>query len=106
MLPGWLSLVAVLLVLALIPVGVKWLQRRLVSGDVAGSVVRSKVVSVVAVGPRQHVVTVEVGSAQEVVQLVLGVTPQSISCLHQLATPAGEPEMPVAPVAGSVISAR
>jgi len=44
------------------------------------------VLSAVAVGPHQRVVTLEVGPAHDRVCLVLGVTAQSISCLHS--TPA------------------
>lgn len=43
---------------------------------------QSRVVSTVAVGPNQRVVTVEVGPESARVWLVLGVTPQSIQCLH------------------------
>jgi len=80
---GWLSLFFLVLLLALVPLGVKWLQRRVVGGA-PGSSVQSRVVSAVAVGPRQHVVTVEVGSGDERLRLVLGVTAQSITCLHQM----------------------
>lgn len=73
--------------LALLPFGVKWLQRRMVGDSAPGSAVQSKVISAVAVGPRLHVVTVEVGSTQERVRLVLGVTAQSITCLHQMTLP-------------------
>lgn len=40
-----------------------------------------RVVSVLAVGPQQRVVTVEVGREGARQRMVLGVTPQSISCL-------------------------
>lgn len=93
--PGWLSLVFLVVVLALVPFGVKWLQRRMVGGGANGSSVESKVLSAVAVGPRQHVVTVEVGSDHERIRLVLGVTAQSITCLHQTTLPARIPEVPV-----------
>lgn len=43
----------------------------------------SRVISALAVGPQQRVVTVEVGPAHARVWLVLGVTQQSIQCLHQ-----------------------
>lgn len=83
MAPGWLSLIFLIVLLALIPLGVKWLQRRMVGGALANTTMASKVVSAVAVGPHQHVVTVEVGPPGERVRLVLGVTAQSITCLHQ-----------------------
>lgn len=46
-----------------------------------------KLVSAVAVGSQQRVVTVEVGPAQARTWLVLGVTPQQVTCLHTM--PAG-----------------
>ncbi len=47
-----------------------------------GSVNPSKLVSAIAVGPQQKVVTVEVGYERTRVVLVLGVTVQQITCLH------------------------
>lgn len=44
----------------------------------------SRVVSAVAVGPQQRVVTVEVGPAHARTWLVLGVTAQAVNCLHTL----------------------
>ncbi len=44
----------------------------------------ARLVSAVAVGPQQRVVTVEVGPEGARTQLVLGVTAQSITCLHTL----------------------
>lgn len=49
--------------------------------------VQSRVVSAVAVGPQQRVVTVEVGPEHARTLLVLGVTAQSITCLHCVAKP-------------------
>lgn len=63
---------------------------------------QSRVVSTVAVGPNQRVVTVEVGPESARVWLVLGVTPQSIQCLHS--SPAGAP--PAASVTGPAGSAN
>lgn len=45
----------------------------------------SQVVSSLAIGPQQRVVTVQVGEGEEAVRLVLGVTAQNIQCLHVLA---------------------
>lgn len=74
------------LLLALVPVGIKWIQARSGHGAlVAGA--SGKVLSAVAVGPQQRVVTVEVGAADARICLVLGVTQQSITCLHTF--PAG-----------------
>ena len=72
------------LLLALIPVGLKWVQRRSsVSGG--GAAMASKVISAVAVGPHQRVVTVEVGPEDARIWLTLGVTAQTITCLHSAA---------------------
>lgn len=71
------------LLLALLPLGIKWLQARgVATGGVASG--GSRVLSAVAVGPNQRVVTVEVGPAHDRTWLVLGVTAQSISCLHTM----------------------
>lgn len=70
--------------LALLPVGLKWVQRRTagVGSDVASA---SRVVSAIAVGPHQRVVTVEVGPEGARTWLTLGVTAQAITCLHSAA---------------------
>lgn len=66
----------------------RWQEKRggLLPGAVAGP--GAKLVSAVAVGPQQRVVTVEVGPEGARTQLVLGVTAQSITCLHTLGVPA------------------
>jgi len=89
---GWLSLVFLIALMALIPWGVRWVQRRLTGGVLGGNVLVSKVVSAVAVGPHQQVVTVEVGPPGARVRLVLGVTAQSITCLHQSDVLPGVPD--------------
>ena len=81
-----LTVAAFVLLLALVPMGLKWLQSRGVATGPAGASA-SRVLSAVAVGPHQRVVTVEVGPAHERICLVLGVTAQSISCLHTMAAP-------------------
>lgn len=73
-----------LVVLALIPWGVRWLRLRSVGGAVAASAA-TRVISAAAVGPHQRVVTVEVGPPAARVWLVLGVTPQAVNCLHTMA---------------------
>lgn len=78
------SLVSVGLFVALIaclPMAVKWFQQRT---RVAGreNMEQSRIISTVAVGPHQRVVTVEIGPESARVWLTLGVTPQSVSCLH------------------------
>lgn len=70
-------------VMALLP----WLVRRVqqrhaINGAASGGA--SRVLSAVAVGPQQRVVTVEVGPEHARTLLVLGVTAQSVSCLHAL----------------------
>lgn len=64
-----------------------WLVRRMQlrrGRFVPSSVAVPRVLSAVAVGPQQRVVTVEVGDEGERTTLVLGVTAQSIRCLHVL----------------------
>ncbi len=67
-----------------------WLVRRLQQRHAVGPAAvgaASRVLSAVAVGPQQRVVTVEVGPEHARTWLVLGVTAQQITCLHAL--PAG-----------------
>jgi flagellar protein FliO/FliZ len=90
------------LLLALIPVGVKWIQARTGSGALAAGAA-GKVLSAVAVGPQQRVVTVEVGAADARICLVLGVTQQSITCLHTFPT-GGAGVAPAHPVTGPAFS--
>ena len=71
-------------VLALVPSGLKWVQRR-AAGGAAGIAAASRIISAVAVGPHQRVVTVEVGPEHARVWLTLGVTAQPITCLHSAA---------------------
>jgi len=78
-----LSVVAFLVVLALLPLGIRWIQRRAPGGATSSGT--SKIISAIAVGPHQRVVTVEVGPAGMRTCLVLGVTAQSITCLHSVA---------------------
>lgn len=81
-----------------------WLIRRLQQRHTAGGLAAgtaSRVVSAVAVGPQQRVVTVEVGPEHARAWLVLGVTAQQVSCLHVL--PASQ-QGTVAPVVTSVPS--
>lgn len=87
MYPGWLSIVVVVVLLALLPLALKWLQRR-VAGTAITHSASAKIVSAIAVGPHQRVVTVETGPEDARVWLTLGVTAQNISCLHTAAVPA------------------
>lgn len=78
-------LIVVLFVAAM--AALPWLIRRLQqrqSGPFSAAAGVSKVLSAVAVGPQQRVVTVEVGPEHQRTVLVLGVTAQQISCLHVL----------------------
>lgn len=69
--------------MALLPWLVRRMQQRHAAGGTA-AVAASKVLSAVAVGPHQRVVTVEVGPEHARTWLVLGVTAQQVSCLHVL----------------------
>ncbi|RYY71009.1 MAG: flagellar biosynthesis protein FliO [Comamonadaceae bacterium] len=87
------SLITVVLFMALLgcmPFVLRRLQqRRLGAAGIDGGSA-SKLLSTVALGPQQRVVTVEVGPPGARTWLVLGVTGQSITCLHTLpATPEG-----------------
>lgn len=85
---AWVSVVFFVVLLALVPVALKWVQRR-AGGGVLGSAVATRIVSAVGVGPHQRVVTVEVGPEGARVWLTLGVTAQNITCLHTAAVPVG-----------------
>ena len=61
-------------------------QRKNQAGGAAGT--PSRVLSAIAVGPQQRIVTVEVGPEHARTCLVLGVTAQQITCLHVLGTTA------------------
>jgi flagellar protein FliO/FliZ len=88
-------LVVVLFVAAM--AALPWLVRRIQqrqagSGLAAGTA--SRVLSAIAVGPHQRVVTVEVGPEHSRAVLVLGVTAQHVSCLHVLSPQAAVPAAP------------
>lgn len=63
----------------MIPKLVRWLQGR---NLVPGQTHDLKVVSALSVGSQQRVVVISLGSAMNHMNLVLGVSPQSITCLH------------------------
>lgn len=75
-----LSVGLFVLLLAAVPFGVKWIQRR--GQGNAATTNNLSLVSAVAVGPHQRVVTVEAGPDGARVLLTLGVTAQSITALH------------------------
>jgi flagellar protein FliO/FliZ len=70
-----------LCILVCIPSAAKWIKARR-QGDSALPGEETRFVSAVAVGPQQRVVTVETGPVDDRVRLTLGVTSQSITCLH------------------------
>jgi len=84
------SVVLFVVLLALVPFALKWVQRR-AAGGVGGVASPSRIVSALAVGPHQRVVTVEVGPEGARTWLTLGVTAQSITCLHAAAIDPGLP---------------
>ena len=92
---SYISVLVFLGLLACLPMAIKWVKQRGAGGvrELAG---HSKIVSAVAVGPHQRVVTVEVGPEGARTLLVLGVTAQTISCLHisPLVAPSSEPVVP------------
>jgi flagellar protein FliO/FliZ len=78
-----ITVIVFVVLLAMLPMAVKRIaQRRL--GGAGAELSASKLISVLAVGPQQRVVTVEVGPAGARTWLVLGVTQQSITTLHTL----------------------
>ncbi|MDD2808250.1 flagellar biosynthetic protein FliO [Rhodoferax sp.] len=84
---AWVSVLLFVVLLALVPLGLKWLQARASGGKLSGVAGVSRVVSAVSVGTHHRVVTVEVGPPEARVWLTLGVTPQHISCLHTSVAP-------------------
>jgi len=85
-------------VIALIPLALWLLKRTPVGGAAAQGALRS--VAVLALSPQQRIVTVEVGHGDARRWLVLGVTPQQITPLHEMA-PQGDAALPAAPAAAS-----
>ncbi len=72
-----------LCVLVSLPFLIEHLKKRYGLGTV-GATGPTRLVSALALGPQQKVVTVEVGPPHARIWLVLGVTQQSIQCLHTL----------------------
>jgi flagellar protein FliO/FliZ len=92
-----LVVVVFIAAVAALPWLIRYVQQR--QSKAAGAVgMSSRVLSAIAVGPHQRIVTVEVGPEQARTCLVLGVTAQQITCLHILGASA------VAADAGSVSS--
>lgn len=87
------AVLAFVAAIAALPWLIKRLQQRQAlarTGDVT-----TRVLSAVAVGAHQRVVTVEVGEGEHKTRLVLGVTAQQINCLHVLGT-SPQPALPAA----------
>ena len=81
---SWLSSLAwFIAILALIPVALWLLKRTPAGGAAAQGLMRS--VAVLPLAPNQRLVTVEVGRGDARRWLVLGVTGQSITTLHEMA---------------------
>ena len=85
--PTLLAVAAFVLLLALVPAALKWTQARVADGARSADAA-ARLVSAVAVGPHQRVVTIEVGPPDARTTLVLGVTQQSVTCLHSFAASA------------------
>lgn len=69
------------LAIACLPWAVRWMQGR--SGMLGPEAGKAKVLSVMAVGPQQRVVTVQVAAGSNEAVLVLGVTASAVNCLHK-----------------------
>jgi len=78
---SWILVGAFLGLLVCLPMVLKWVKQR-VPGRFSDASGQSRFISAIGVGPHQRVVTVEVGPEGKRVWLTLGVTGQSISCLH------------------------
>jgi flagellar protein FliO/FliZ len=73
-----------LAVLACVPFAVKWYKLR-TGGPLPDEREKDRIVSVLPLGPHQKIVTIEVGQDGARTRLTLGVTAQSIACLHTAA---------------------
>lgn len=82
-------------IIALIPVALWVLKRTPVGAIGAQGGLRS--VATLALSPNQRVVTVEVGSGDDRRWLVLGVTPQSVTLLRDMAAQGDAPATAAAP---------
>jgi flagellar protein FliO/FliZ len=76
-----LPVVLFVVVLACIPWALKWFKQRGSFGHQENGD-QARLISVLALGPNQRVVTVEVGQKSARQRLTLGVSSQSITCLH------------------------
>ncbi|MBN8748088.1 Flagellar protein FliO [Xylophilus ampelinus] len=84
-----LTIVLFICLVAAAPLVIRRLQqKRALPMGASGPACR--LVSALAVGPQQRIMTVEVGPEGARCWLVVGVTAQSISMLHSVPAPAGE----------------
>lgn len=78
------------IVLLIVMVGIAWLlqrYRRHLPGAAHRAGPSLQVLGGVALGPQQRVVTLQVGQGEQAVCLVLGVSPGSVTALHQMPLP-------------------
>ena len=87
--PGIASLLWFVVIVALIPFGLRMLKRTPI-GNLGGTPGLMRSVAVLPLSPQHRIVTVEVGRGEERRWLVLGVTAQGITTLHTMA-PQEEP---------------
>ena len=90
------------IVLLVVMVGIAWLlqrYRRHLPGAAHRAGPALHVLGGVALGPQQRVVTLQVGQGEQAVCLVLGVSPGSVTALHQMPLPAADAPAVTAPAA-------
>ena len=78
------------IVLLIVMVGIAWLlqrYRRHLPGAAHRAGPALQVLGGVSLGPQQRLVTVQVGQGEQAVCLVLGVSPGSVTALHQMPLP-------------------
>jgi flagellar protein FliO/FliZ len=80
---GLSSLLWFIAIIAMIPLALWLLKRTPMGGATAQGLMRS--VAVLPISPQQRIVTIEVGQGADRRWLVLGVTPQNITTLHEMA---------------------
>jgi flagellar protein FliO/FliZ len=83
---SYLSVLLFLAALACLPWVIKWLQKKKALFQVHPEG-QSRLISAIAVGPTQKVVTIEVGPVGERQWLTVGVTQQQITLLHSHVAP-------------------
>ena len=89
---GFTSILWFVAIIAVIPLALWLLKRTPMGGATAHGLMRS--VAVLPLSPSQRIVTIEVGQGDERRWLVLGVTPQNITTLHQMTPQDAAPTAP------------